>query len=153
MAFRVFARRFEPAQPSEPTAPAGIDALFGPRPAAQTPTPPTPTAPEIPRDASELIRYFESLGDNCEFGFVQRHLACERPGPLRFNASPIGPLIAGFDKAFADVAEPGNLTATFENGEWLMHEARYGFHWHTFRTNAEADTGRLIREQSTWLNS
>lgn len=33
---------------------------------------------------SELVARFESLGDNCEFGLVQRHFGAEPVGVFRF---------------------------------------------------------------------
>ena len=39
----------------------------------------------VPKDDLELLRYFESLGENCEFGFVQRCVGLESPSLFRFN--------------------------------------------------------------------
>jgi hypothetical protein len=170
--FNLFGRRPAAAPPAPPPTLAGVDLLFGPRPVVSPPPAPVPPipvpsipvlsvpvpfapvlsiAPKLPADASALIHCFESLGDNCEFGLVQRYLGCERLSAFRFNFSPVASLIEGFDKRFADVAEPGALTGTFEVDEWVMRETRYGYSWHTFRDDRTMPMERLLREQTNWL--
>ncbi|MBE7247769.1 MAG: hypothetical protein INR63_22720, partial [Actinomycetospora chiangmaiensis] len=42
---------------------------------------------------AERLHAFRSLGDNCEFGFVQRYGGVEPSGLLRFSYTPMEDLI------------------------------------------------------------
>jgi len=43
----------------------------------------------IPKDDIDLVQRFESLGDNCEFGMVQRYAGAEPLSLFRFIVLPI----------------------------------------------------------------
>jgi hypothetical protein len=49
-----------------------------------------------------VLQRFESLGDNCEFGFVQRANGCEDGGLLRWSISPLDKLVRCLDTDFKD---------------------------------------------------
>jgi hypothetical protein len=49
-----------------------------------------------------VLQRFESLGDNCEFGFVQRANGYEAGGLLRWSISPLDKLIHCLDTNFQD---------------------------------------------------
>lgn len=65
------------------------------------------------RPIDELMLSFESLGDNCEFGLVQRQANIEPLGLLRFNGFHVPPefrierLVAGLDRHFYGLGELG----------------------------------------------
>ncbi|HTB62967.1 MAG TPA: hypothetical protein VK737_05200 [Opitutales bacterium] len=67
---------------------------------------PPPAPPAL--DAKILAR-FESLGDNCEFGFVQRQCGMEDGGLLRWAVSPLENLMAILESDFAGLYEFENL--------------------------------------------
>jgi hypothetical protein len=104
----------------------------------------------IPRDDRDLVSRFESLGDNCEFGMLQRCAGAEMPSLFRFNFTPLDGLIAGLENRFADLAMPGQVGIAWDN-EWMVKETRYGFSYHTFNADPEQDRARLLRQQATWL--
>lgn len=82
----------------------------------------------------DLMARFESLGENCEFGLVQRRCGAEPLGLLRFSSTPLGPLIAGLRARFAGMADPGNLEVEVsENGrEYMVRDRRFGFRYHAW---------------------
>jgi hypothetical protein len=57
----------------------------------------------------DLTLGFENLGDNCEFGIVQRRCGAEPLGLFRFSSTQLKPLIAGIRNRFTGMAEHGNL--------------------------------------------
>jgi len=89
------------------------------------------------RDSSdpELAKFmlkFESLGDNCEFGVVQRHFGAEPLGLLRFTSTPPRLLTAALNQRFAGVGEPDFTTLTVYKGEYLTADTRFHMAMHTF---------------------
>jgi hypothetical protein len=106
---------------------------------------------EIPQTDADLVKRFFSLGDNCEFGIVQRKAGAEPLGLFRFNLTRIESIIAGLKVSFADLAEPGNLLVDFEHGEWFVRETTYKFLYHTFNTDQHFDRQRLVSQQTNYL--
>lgn len=84
--------------------------------------------PEVGR----LMVGFESLGDNCEFGVVQRHYGAEPLGLLRFTSTPSKLLMAALDAGFVGVGDAENTTLTTFNGEYVTGDKRYHMSMHTF---------------------
>ncbi|MCJ2012600.1 hypothetical protein [Methylobacterium sp. J-076] len=69
---------------------------------------------------------FRSLGDNCEFGFVQRYGGVEPSGLLRFAYTPMEDLIRGLRCGFADLGAPGDLhLSVSEGGAYYCHSRAY----------------------------
>jgi hypothetical protein len=68
-----------------------------------------------------LMWQFQSLGDNCEFGLVQRQLGAEPLGLFRFAHTTIDGLIAAFESRFAALQSPDNIEVRYgqyPNGEY-----------------------------------
>lgn len=105
----------------------------------------------LPRNVQDLVRCFESLGDNCEFGLVQRFAGIEPPGLFRFNLTKLAPLIAGLMQRFSDLAVPSQVQVEWTAGEWIVRESVYGFGYHTFNHDRSLDQNRLEREQGRWM--
>ena len=51
----------------------------------------------------EILAEFESLGDSCEFGFVQRHYALEPTSLLRWVGAPLDGLVSALIDGFAKI--------------------------------------------------
>jgi hypothetical protein len=81
---------------------------------------------------SDLIMQFESLGENCEFGLVQRYYNAEPLGLLRFAATSQAMLLEALKTRFAGVGEPEYTTLTANPGEYVTGDRRYGMASHTF---------------------
>jgi hypothetical protein len=96
--------------------------------------------------APEFMVKFESLGDNCEFGLVQRRCGAEPLGLLRFSTTELATLLRGLDVAFRDLGDPADLEFVLDNAqkpEYVVREKRYGLVYHTFRYKGEVDEEKL----------
>ncbi|MBP2291488.1 hypothetical protein [Azospirillum rugosum] len=88
--------------------------------------------------SSELLR-FESLGDNCEFGFVLRRHACEAGSLFRWAAMKPDQLLSLLRANFTDFYRFENLAPLRTN---MVLDAPYGIGWHT-DLKSEVASGRL----------
>jgi hypothetical protein len=85
-----------------------------------------------------VLQRFESLGDNCEFGFVQRANGYEDGGLLRWTISPLDKLILCLDTNFKDFylfenLEPSAPDMVRDTGTGLM-----------FHTQMHSIDGRFV---------
>ncbi len=104
--------------------------------------------------AQTLLRDFESLGDNCEFGMAQRKLGVEVLGLFRFGFTPLSGLLRAFDDDFAATADPAGITIALNSAkrrEYYIAIERYGIRWHTFVHEDEADAETTLQKQSMKL--
>lgn len=96
----------------------------------------------------ELLPGFESLGDNCEFGLVQRSAGVERVGFFRFNFAPLSSLLRALDTGFADVDAPENFEIFIERNNELMVRIRaYQFQYHTHVDRGSIELEKLRAQQ------
>jgi acyl carrier protein len=108
----------------------------------------------------ELLRHFESLGDNCEFGVFAAMLGNTRPSLFRTggtsewmtlprpNRLPFAAALAG---GFAGFAEPEDLRLEYIFGEWMVFSNRYDFCFHTGQKTQVVDLPALAARQSKML--
>lgn len=116
-------------------------ALAGRRSAA----PPSAAAIEAEGELRRLMLGFESLGDGCEFGFVQRRYGAEPAGLLRWNDVALDGLIAALGARFAGLGDPANTQMIVgPNRELLVEDRRWGLRLHTFRFEGEDAHEALI---------
>jgi hypothetical protein len=87
----------------------------------------------------ELMMAFESLGENCEFGLVQRRCGAEPLGLLRFSSAPLPKLTAALRNRFADLGRPDLIEVQVsDNGlEYMVLDRRYGFLSHAWVLTSE----------------
>ena len=78
----------------------------------------------------DLVLQFESLGDNCEFGLVQRRVGAEPLGLFRFAGAPLRHLLRAMGAHFDGMAEPEHVRVQPENGEYMIKLAKYDFIYH-----------------------
>ncbi len=92
---------------------------------------------------SDLMASFESLGENCEFGRVQRRCGAEPLTLLRFAAAPLPHLLDALEGRFAGMGDPDNIQIVLaENGrEFRITDRRYGLWYHAW-----AWAGRMTAE-------
>ena len=103
-------------------------------------------------DMVELLAACESLGDSCEFGFVQRKLGVDQLGLFRFTGSNDPLRLAEAIRAdFAGFAEDGDLEAGELLGEWLVKSRRFEFILHTGRFPYAISQADIIRKESIKL--
>ena len=92
---------------------------------------------------------FESLGDNCEFGLVQRFFQAEPLGLLRFNWTAFDSLVAGLGDDFSEIDKPDCVRVTrVGDGELIGHLDAYGFVYHTGRYNQDVDFAKFGRSEA-----
>ena len=97
---------------------------------------------------SDLALCFESLGDNCEFGLVQRHMGAEPLGLLRFNFTRLDVLHTLLATDFVGIDDPAELTLEREaNGEVMQCLPRFGLRSHTGIFGREGEEAAIAGEQ------
>ena len=102
-------------------------------------------------DLPRLALQFESVGENCEFGLVQRRCDSEPLGLLRFSSTFLRPLIRGLDDGFEGLGEPDDVDPRLEGDvprEYMIHEKKYGLVYHSFVYEGQRSVW-LMREQET----
>lgn len=96
----------------------------------------------------ELVLQFESLGDNCELGLVQRKLGAEPLGMFRFAGAPLDHLLQAMRARFEGMADPAHIQVQPENGEYMVKLTKYDFTYHADAKLGEADPEVLHRQQT-----
>jgi tetratricopeptide (TPR) repeat protein len=86
-----------------------------------------------------LLLRFESIGDTCEFGMVQRRFGAEPLSLLRWTSTAPDDLVTALNTDFAGVGEPDHTIIEIVNGEFTTRDDRYYMFSHTF-TAATAET-------------
>ena len=103
----------------------------------------------------ELAAGFESIGENCEFGLVQRRCDTEPLGLLRFSGSFSHNIVRGIEREFEGIGEPEDITPKLEgNGgrrEFMIHERKYGLVYHTFVHEGDRTIDLMRQQEATRL--
>jgi hypothetical protein len=97
---------------------------------------------------SELVLKFESLGDNCELGLVQRKVGVEPLGLFRFAGAPLRHLTEAMEARFEGMADPAWIRVLPENGEYMVKLAKYDFVYHADVKIGGMDPEVLHKQQS-----
>ena len=99
-----------------------------------------------PKLMQEIIKNFESVGDNCEFGFVQRHHQFDDGGLLRWAMlGGANALINGIKTKFAGMFAFENLVPA--GGGTMVFDTKARIAFHTHMTSVEQN-GRFEFEKS-----
>lgn len=102
---------------------------------------------DIDLPTQKLMRMTESLGDNCEYGFWQRHRAYESSSLFRWAITPIDSLLAFMD-APARLYAASDLSA---HSRGMVAEQRFMFKFHSkLVERAEDDTLQLLADSQTF---
>ena len=98
---------------------------------------------------SDLMLQFESLGQNCEFGLVQRECNAEPLGLLRFSSTPLLRLLAALDHRFEGMGEPGSVEVVISpNGrEYMVQDRSFGFLYHAWVKTGEMSPEDVQRRE------
>jgi tetratricopeptide (TPR) repeat protein len=97
-------------------------------------------APQSDPSAANLMLAFESLGERCDFGAVQRHYGVEPLGLLRFAFSRYEPLLAALEDRFAAVGTAADTGFELWQDETILVMKKYGIVFHTFVYQTELAT-------------
>jgi hypothetical protein len=109
---------------------------------------------ELAVNPAELLREFESLGDNCEFGIVQRKMGLEVLGLLRFGNAALRSLLSGLDDEFQAAMQPESMAIGTGDGdppEYVLELPGYNIRWHTFVPVGEMDERAVLERESVKL--
>lgn len=101
--------------------------------------------------ASRFMVQFESLGDNCEFGLVQRRCGAEPLGLLRFSNIKLAPLLGAIRSDFAGIGDPANLEFwqdDSERREYIIRDLPLSLVFHTFLYDGQVDEAMLLEQQA-----
>ncbi len=109
------------------------------------------------QDTRDLLLHFESLGDNCEFGLVQRAAGIEPLGLLRFATiyqpfeDKLACLASALNRGFEGLGAPGTISFDlFDTGaprEYFANDAVYSLRYHTGIYENTADAAELERRE------
>lgn len=105
-------------------------------------------------DLPGLALKFESLGENCEFGLVQRRCDAEPLGLLRFSSTFLRNLIRGLDSEFEGLGDAEDVDPRLEGDarkEFMVHEKRYGLVYHTFVYEGQRSLWLMKEQESARL--
>ena len=105
-------------------------------------------------ELSEILRHFESLGDNCAFGLAQRKGGCEVLGLLRFSNAPLNNLLIALDDEFRAATAKTEMSLRLQPGrpgEYNLFIDRYGIRWHTNVFEGDADEATVFTQQAMRL--
>jgi hypothetical protein len=82
----------------------------------------------------DLMLQFESLGENCEFGLVQRRCGADPLGLFRFSSAPYARLLDILQAKFEGLGERRNIEIReSETGrEYMVLDKRYGLLYHAW---------------------
>jgi len=113
------------------------------------PRPPASPGPDLPPD--ELVARFESLGDNCEFGLVQRKLGAEPLGLLRFTFIELRDLVRGLRCGFEGLGDAGatEVTVSGKDQEYVIRDTSFRMTFHTWQSQNETDIETIRRQYDT----
>jgi tetratricopeptide (TPR) repeat protein len=111
-----------------------------------------PTAAQTPPSERgrmyEIVSAFESLGDNCDFGQLQRYFQAEPLGLLRWAGTFPHEIIAAAKARFEGVGEPENMVIeTWANGEYSVSDRRYNMLMHSFTFDNVVDRETFTAQQ------
>ena len=99
-------------------------------------------------DDRAVMMGFDSLGDDCEFGFVQRAHKAEPISLLRFGGMVLHRLHEALECEFDGIDDPANLSIRVqEPGEYMISNERYRYLYHTFVHSWEMSREDLIRQE------
>jgi hypothetical protein len=106
-------------------------------------------------DAARFMQNFESMGDNCEFGVVQRRCGAEPfLSLLRFGGIKPHSLLRALDNGMRDFGQLENMEIYLDDKdrrEFVVREKRYDCIFHTFRYQGEIDEELLRASESERL--
>jgi hypothetical protein len=92
----------------------------------------TPADPQGAADKA-MLEKLQSLGENCELGFVQRAAGAEPLGLFRWASTPLPNLLAALDANFEGLGAPENLALEEDAAtEFQVIDLKYGFKNHSW---------------------
>jgi tetratricopeptide (TPR) repeat protein len=98
---------------------------------------------EYVKTLAALFKRFESIGDTCEFGMVQRIFQADQVSLLRWAATSPGSLVTALNNRLEGVGDPEHTIIAINGDEYTTEDRRYLMHSHTF-TSPSAEPYELF---------
>jgi tetratricopeptide (TPR) repeat protein len=111
-----------------------------------------PAEPATPPDEAtaaqaDFLMKFESLGPNCEFGFLQKGFGAEPLGLLRWAGTSPEALIEALTYRFDGVGKPEQTRLTVKNSLYFAVDLRFGLRVHTGIREGEVPPETVLEKQ------
>ncbi len=100
-----------------------------------------------PAALADFLMRFESLGPNCEFGFLQKGFGAEPLGLLRWAGTSTNALIQALRHRFEGVGDPAQTTLTTKNRLYFANDERFGLRIHTGIREGEMPPETVLDKQ------
>jgi hypothetical protein len=111
---------------------------------------PAPAAPvaEDHADTKTVMMHLQSLGINCELGFVQRYHEAEPLGLFRWAHTPLPNLLRVLEARFEGLGDPDNTIVRMDGAtEFQVIDKKFGFRNHSFAFQKDGATEEKVRER------
>ncbi len=97
----------------------------------------------------ELLKQFESLGSNCEFGVLQQSFDLEQVRLLRFAYTPYHSLLAALKEKFRGMgaAETLSIEPAREGAEYMIQDTRFGIRYHSQIRSDQISPDQLLTRE------
>ncbi len=95
----------------------------------------------------QLFMRFESIGDTCEFGIVQRRFGAEPISLLRWASTAPDMLVTALDNRFEGVGDAEYTIVAVSHGEYTTRDRRYHMFSHTFTPESAAPQDEFFAQQ------
>jgi hypothetical protein len=92
------------------------------------------------------LSQMQSLGINCEFGFLQRAMGVEPLGLFRWTLAPLAKLVPAIEQGFAGLAQADALKIEMNDAtEFVVEDTAYGFRHHSFVFASAGGTLAMVK--------
>jgi hypothetical protein len=99
-----------------------------------------------PRAEAAVLSAFESLGEDCEFGFAQRTYLVEPPlSLLRWSAIRHEQLIRGLDSGFAGLGDPDRTELVWNGRDYAMRTPLLSTHTNCYVERDASGAAEILR--------
>ena len=136
----ILARYPDDDQAREALSRATMEVAFARAGAPDTPPVVRPQDVGLVRDDAvrTLLLGFESLGQDCEFGLVQRRFGAEPLGLFRWNSVSVHTLTDAVEAGLEGLGDPEHTRVSlWADAEYYVTDTRWHFGMHTFTTRHE----------------
>ncbi len=96
---------------------------------------------------TQIVKQFESIGDNCEFGVVQRHFGAEPITLFRFAAIEPDKMIELLERDLEPLGDPAHTHVYEMMDEYYIKDDRGYYYMHTFVKIKQVDPERYVKQQ------
>ncbi len=102
------------------------------------------------RDLQDLAMMFESIGENCEFGLVQRRCGAEPLGLFRFSSTPLPKLLNALKAKFNGLGKAARsieVQVSATGKEYMVLDKCFGFLFHAWVMVGEQEPAVIAKRE------